>query len=137
MSKRISANLGRICLMSIVVLGLLVSLISLFWISCQGGIIIKTRNSTIVQLLKVYLPLLSLIAAFYFGEIKDHQHTLKTTAFDAFIFAIVITSIWSMAPMLLIWFGGPIEDALEVLENIKLFGDVIVLAGLGFYFSKK
>lgn len=137
MTRRVPTDMGRLFLMGIVMSGLILSLASLFWMSREGGIISEIRNYAIVELLKIYLPLLSLIAAFYFGEKKNDKQIVKTTPLDAFIFVLVITSMWSMAPMLLLWLGGPIEEVLEVMKNIKPFGDVIVLAGIGFYFSKK
>jgi hypothetical protein len=134
MNYFVSTRSGRIWLLVITLTGFLLSITSLFWISRGGAISQVNRNNAASKLLEVYLPLLSLICAFLFGT-KNTRKKMHTSV-EAFLFAVTVTFLYSFAPAFFLWFGEYIEDIVDLLMKAKPFGDVLVLAAIGFYFSK-
>lgn len=133
--SRVPSRIGRLSLMGMVMLLFLCSVLSLFWLARGGRIHPDGRKIALVKLIGVYLPILSLMGAFYFGGDQNRRRT-STTAMEAFAFALIVTSLWVIAPLFLLWCIGPIEDVLDHLEMIKPIGDTLTLAAIGFYFSK-
>lgn len=135
MGATISNRTGRLCLMVVVLIAFLMSMASLFWLSRGGAIHPVERQETMVKLVGVYLPLLSLIGAFYFGG-SNKSKQLSSLRTEAFVFAIAVTSIWVLTPVFFLWLENAIEDVVSDLDKVKLFGDTLALAAIGFYFSR-
>lgn len=135
MIKIISPRTGRVWLMILVVVSFLGAMVSLFLIASGGAIHSQMFQSAAAKLLGFYLPLLSLISVFFFTKGKD-ETSAAGTPIEAFLFAIVIVTLWVSAPILLLWFGNFIEDILAMMETFKPFGDTLAFAALGYFFSK-
>jgi len=121
--------------MSVIVVCFLSALITLSVIARDGAIHHDMLQTAYGKICSFYVPLLSLIGAFFFTRNKD-EHSEAGTSIEAFLFAIFVTSIWVVAPLLLLWLEVYIEYILADLEQVKPFGDTIALVAIGYYFSK-
>ncbi len=134
MAKTISQRAGRIWLMCIVAICFIAAVLSLFVIARGGAISSDNRLDAAVKLISFYLPMLSLIGVFLF---KDHRaHVGSETPIESFLFAIFITSIWVLTPLLLLWNMDFIEEVLAGIDKLRPLGDTITMGALGYYFSK-
>jgi hypothetical protein len=133
-NRTIPSRSGRLWLMGIVVAFLVSAIAYLFWIGRDGGIRPDLKTNAVIELLGFYMPLLSLMAAFYFGGSQSHRSN-RATPFDTFLVAVIFTMLWSLAPIFLMSDGG-MEDILATLRKIKPVGDTLALAAIGYYFSK-
>ncbi|HYN24257.1 MAG TPA: transposase, partial [Pyrinomonadaceae bacterium] len=133
--RTILSRTGRLWLMVIVFASLVSAIFCLFWIGRDGAIRSELKTEAIIKLLGFYVPLLSLMGAFYFGE-KRRKRNATTAPLESFIFALIGTAWWVLFPIFLLWFGGAIQEILALLERIKPVGDTVALAAIGYYFSK-
>ena len=134
MAKTISSRTGRIWLMCIVAICFIGAVLSLFVIARGGAISSDNRLDAAVKLISFYLPMLSLIGVFLF---KGRQaENSSETPIESFLFAIFITSVWVLTPLLLLWFMDFIEEVLASIDTFRPLGDTITLGALGYYFSQ-
>jgi hypothetical protein len=133
-TRIILSRAGRLWLMAVVVVFLVGAIACLFWIGRGEAIRSEMKTAALIDLLGFYMPLLSLMAAFYFGG-RQPDRDDKASPLDTFVVALVFTSLWTLVPMFLLLFGGTIEDILETLKKMKPFGDTLALAAIGYYFS--
>lgn len=135
MKETISHQKGRLSLLAIVFSGLLVSIASLFWIGRGGGIRHELQIDGTISLVAFYVPFISLMGAFYFGEGKKHA---ANTPLETFLFAAIITTTWMATPICsMLLTDWAIQDVFRFLEKVRVFGDSSALAAIGYYFSKK
>jgi hypothetical protein len=135
MRENISSMTGRLVLLTIVSLGLVLSIASLFWIGRDGGIRPELQRDGTIDLVAFYVPYFFLMGAFYFGEGKKRA---ATRSLEPFIFAVVITIVWMVTPICsMLLTNWAIQDIFRFLEKIRVLGDSAALAALGYYFSKK
>jgi len=132
--SEVSSKTGRLYLMITVLIGFIVSLIVVLWLGRDGGISYDNKKIALGKLAAFYIPLVTLMAAFYFG--KARGTTLKTSVpLEAFLFAAGIVTLWVITPifLLVVLF---IEDVVIELQTIKPYGDSLALLAFGYYFSK-
>jgi hypothetical protein len=133
MRRTISPKTGRMLLMGVVFVFFVSAIASLFWLGRGGALRYELRMDAIAKLLAFYLPLFSLMAAFYFGQ---RQRTNNRIDIEPFIFAAAILSTWVLTPVFLLWLADNIKEALGYIEKTKPFGDTLALSAVGYYFSK-
>jgi hypothetical protein len=132
--REVSSKAGRLYLMGIVFIFFLSSLIVVLWLGRGGGISYDTKITAMGRLAAFYVPLFTLMTAFYFGRSKGRASD-ATVPFDAFFFAAAIVTLWVITPIFLLMTLF-IEDVLTALERIKPYGDSLALLAVGYYFSK-
>jgi hypothetical protein len=120
--------------MAAVFVSFLASLLLVLWLGRDGGISYDNKTTAMGRLALFYLPLFTLMAAFFFGK-QGGRAPDTTVPLDAFLFAAAIVTLWVLTPVffLLTFF---IEDVITELPKIKPYGDSAALLGLGYYFSK-
>ena len=91
--------------------------------------------AAIKKLLEHYVPLLGILAGFYFSERADAKGKSQTSI-EAFLFALVVIGIGVLGPPVLIALGDTIEAALRLLDTVAVIGTSLASACLAFYFSK-
>jgi hypothetical protein len=69
--QMIQPNFGRRAILTLIVIGAVLSAICLTWIGYGGKISPENMNSAIRDLAEYYSPLLMILAGFYFSEIEN------------------------------------------------------------------
>jgi hypothetical protein len=113
----------------------LLSFIALAWTGRGGAISYDAAAPAIRKLLEHYVPLLCILAGFYFSE-RNMESGGNQTSTETLFFAVAIMGIWSSIPPVLITFSGTIESAVRLLESVGIIGTSLGSACLAFYFSK-
>ena len=132
----ILANTGRRFLLIAVVGGFLIALGVMFYLARSGAAAEDTMSLVIKRLLKVYLPLLVLMGAFYFSEKSSSNHPASNqTSIEAFFFALAAVSLWCALPTFLLFVSDTFDAALRLLDAFEIFGETISVAAMTYYFS--
>lgn len=135
MIKDIASSKGRWSLMLMVLGSTVLSFLVLFIVGRGGAIAGEAVRATINELIEIYLPLIAMIAAFYFGQAKLIS-TESKTSIEIFTFAILTVGLWVLCPPILMLFGGTIEDILETINLLKPYGETVAAVGVAYYFAK-
>lgn len=135
MNRDITSSKGRWSLMLIVLGSAVLSFVVLFVIGRGGAIAGEAARATVKELLEIYLPLIAMMAAFYFGQSKAQTNEHKTSI-EIFTFAILTVGLWVLCPPILIYFGEAIEDVIETINILKPYGETIAAAAIAYYFAK-
>ena len=134
MANTISADKGRLLLMGIIGIGLIVAMVYLFSVASGGAIGSKNLEAAVIKFLGFYIPLLTLVATFYFkgspGGV-DNQ-----TPAGTLYFAIFIVAIWVLTPIFLLFSVQSIEEILDYIDKLIPLGQSLALMALGYYFTK-
>lgn len=134
MATTVSSNRGRLLLMGVIAACLIVAMMSLFSVARGGAIGTNNLLNAVVKFLGFYVPLLSLVATFFF---KDRQgDSDSATPAGTFYFAIFIVSFWVLTPILLLFSGLYIEEVLDYIDKLIPLGQSLALMALGYYFTK-
>lgn len=134
MAKPIPSGKGRIYLMLIVAICFVGAMVSLFFTARGGAINSDNLLNAVIKFLGFYIPLLSLIGTFLFKGEKDEGDS--QTSMAAFLFAVFISLIWVLTPILLLVSGLNIEDVLSYIDKLIPVGQSLALMAIGYYFSK-
>jgi len=135
MAKTISSGSGRIWLMAVIAVCFVGALLSLFLVFGGGAIGSENQSNALFKLLGFYIPLLTLIATFYFKE--NLGGTSDNTPLETFVVAIFIVLGWSATPVLLLLSTSYIEDVLGYIDKLIPIGQSLTLMALGYYFAKR
>ena len=135
MANTVSSNKGRLLLMGVLAVCLIVALIYLFSVASGGAIGSKNLLNAVIKFLGFYVPLLTLVATFFFVAGQGGGEEIPTPAIT-FYFALFIVSIWSLTPILLLLAGLYIEEVLEYIDRLVPLGQSLALMALGYYFKK-
>jgi uncharacterized membrane protein len=134
MANTVSANKGRLSLMGMLGVGLIVAMGLLFSVAHGGAIGSKNLLNAVVKFLGFYVPLLSLVATFFFTTPQGDGDNL--TPAGTFYFAFFLVSIWVLTPILLLLSGLFIEEVLDYIDKLIPLGQSLALMALGYYFKK-
>ena len=134
MVNTVSSNKGRLLLMGVLAVCLIAAMVSLFSVASGGAIGSKNLLNAVIKFLGFYVPLLTLVATFFFvaGQGESEIPTPAVT----FYFALFIVSIWALTPILLLLSGLFIEEVLEYIDGLIPLGQSLALMALGYYFKK-
>ena len=135
MNKNITSSRGRWSLMLLVLSSAVLSFAVLFFIGRGGAIAGEAARATIKELLEIYLPLIAMMSAFYFGQ-AQLQSSEGKTSIEIFAFAIITVGLWVLCPPVLMMFGEAIEDIIETIDLLKPYGETIAAAAIAYYFAK-
>jgi len=135
LAKAIASDKGRVALMSVMAACFAGSLLILFFVFGGGSISKENQSSALFKILGFYVPLLTLIATFYFKE--NLGGTSSDTPFETFVVALAIVSIWALTPIVLLLSVYYIEDVLNYIDKLIPAGQSLVLMALGYYFTKR
>jgi len=131
----IRSVVGRRCLLAVLLIGFVLSFAFLAWVGRGGAISFQAAVPAIKKLLEHYVPLLAILAGFYFSE-RVATDVGQETSVETFVFATVVVGIWALAPPILIATSDTIEAAIRILETLGVIGTSLTSAALVFYFSK-
>lgn len=131
----IPSLVGRRSILSLILVGFLIAFAVLWWVGHGGAISYQTAAPAIKRLLEHYIPMLAILAGFYFSEraTLDEGHQ---TSLESFVFAVMIVAVWVFAPPILIAASDTVEGSMRLLESITGVGTSLTSACLVFYFSK-
>ncbi len=135
MAKTISSATGRIALMVVIAVCFVVALVILFSVFGGGAIGSENQSNALFKVLGFYIPLLTLIATFFFKE--NLGATSSDTPFETFIVAVFIVLLWAMTPIILFLRVTYVEDIFGYIDKLIPVGQSIALMALGYYFTKK
>lgn len=135
MTKKIASSQGRWLLMLMVIGAAVISFAVLFFIGRGGAIAAETSKTTTKELLEIYLPLIAIMSAFYFGQ-DQPQFGEGKTSIEVFSFSLLTVGLWVFCPPVLMYFGGAIEDILETLSLLKPYGETVSAAAIAYFFAK-
>jgi hypothetical protein len=130
----ITLTRGRMSLMAIIGVALIVAVVLLFTFARGGAIGSKNQLNGLIKFLGFYVPLISLVATFFFQGRGDEVDI--ATPVVPFYFAIFIVGIWVLTPILLLVSGLYIEEVLEYIDRLIPIGQSLALMALGYYFRK-
>jgi hypothetical protein len=125
-------TLGRITLMLLVVISGAVAVTTFQLRSHQLNPADVENGSAF--LLSVYVPLVAVMAGFYFGEKRLGR---GTTPVEPFIFALAVTILWVLPPPVILLFTKRPMGYLDQLIPLKVWGDSITALAVAFYFGKE
>jgi hypothetical protein len=108
--------------------------LSLYLVFGGGAVGSENQSNAVFKILGFYIPLLTLIATFFFKEYLDG--TTSDTPLQTFIVAVFIVAIWSLTPLLLLLSVWYIEDVLGYIDKLVPIGQSLALMALGYYFAK-
>jgi hypothetical protein len=135
LAKAIPSGQGRVLLMSAIAVCLVGSLLILFFVFGGGSISTENQSNALFKILGFYVPLLTLIATFYFKE--NLGGTSSDTPFETFVVAMAIVVLWALTPIFLLMSVYYIEDVLNYIDKLIPVGQSLVLMALGYYFTKR
>lgn len=135
MAKTISSTNGRISLMAIIAVCFIGALLLLFSVFGGGAIGSENQSNAVFKILGFYIPLLTLIATFFFKE--NLGGTTGDTSLEAFIVAVFIVLLWALTPILLLLSVTYIEDVLAYIDKLIPVGQSLALMALGYFFAKR
>lgn len=135
MPKTISSAAGRISLMVVIAGCFVGALVVLFSVFGGGAIGSENQSNAVFKILGFYVPLLTLIATFFFKE--NLGGTSSDTPFETFIVAVFVVLIWAATPIILFLSVPYVEDILAYIDKLVPVGQSIALMALGYYFTKK
>lgn len=138
LTRTVPISFGRVALMLAVLLSFLASIGLLFFISRGGAVHVSGITFALKELLEIYLPLLAIMAAFYFAEHAAEAPTTTSSSLESFVFAFSVTAVWIFAPpCLLALTQWPIEDIFAFLNDdaVGLFGQTLAVGAVTYYFS--
>ena len=133
--QMIQPNFGRRAILTLIVIGAVLSAICLTWVGYGGKISPENMNSAIRDLAEYYSPLLMILAGFYFSEIENKSKK-KKTSIESLIFSLAIITPLAVMPPLLIFFCTNIEDVHDLLDTLSPYFTPLSAGCLAFYFSK-
>lgn len=137
MNHNVRKSVGRWILMISTIGCSVMSVTLLFYLGRNGRIHPDMINSGINTMIGVYLPLFTIMAAFYLVDarkkIKEDSQYIK---FEVFFFSTVLALIWIMTPPLLITAIAPIEEALQRIQALEKFGQTTAVGAITYYFAK-
>ena len=122
--------------MALVVLSGVISFLALYYIGYGGAISEEGSKQAIKQLLAIYLPLITMMAAFYFGEPAQPGNQEKETPLESFLFSFVVVALWMFCPPLFVIFGVTIESTLRTIDSFLIYGETIAASGVAYYFAR-
>ncbi len=135
MNYKIQSIKGRLSLMLVVLISAILSFLTLL----ITGKIREIQSEAIMQAIKVlieiYLPLITMMAAFYFGQ-NIPRSEKNQTSIEIFIFAIITVGIWVVSPIVLFILGGTIDNIIGIISLLKPYGETVAVAGVAYYFAK-
>lgn len=131
----IHSLIGRRTILALILVGFVLSFAILWWVGRGGAISFQAASPAIKKLLEHYVPLLAILAGFYFSERAATDEGNKTSV-ETFAFALVLVGIWVLGPPVLIAVSETIEASMRLLESVAVIGTSLASACLAFYFSK-
>lgn len=135
MAKAIASGKGRVLLMSVIAACFVGSLLILFFVFGGGSISSENQSNALFKILGFYVPLLTLIATFYFKE--NLGGTSSDTPLETFLVALAIVSLWALTPIFLMLSVYYIEDVMNYIDKLIPVGQSLVLIALAYYFTKR
>jgi len=93
----VTSSKGRWSLMLLVLGSAVLSFLVLFIVGRGGAIAGEATRDTINELLEIYLPLIAMMAAFYFGQSKTQTSESKTSI-EIFTFVTLTVGLWALCP---------------------------------------
>ena len=135
MNQNVSSQKGRWILMIVILGSFIASFLILFIVGRHGRIAAEGIYATIKELIGIYLPLIAMMTAFYFGQQRAGLQTNSTTI-ETFVFSVLTVSAWVLIPPIFILFGGAIESIFDTINLLKPYGDTVAAAGVAFYFAR-
>ena len=131
----ISARAGRRALLVIVLFAFACAFATLAFVGRQGAVSGDVARTIIARLLRLYVPLLALMASFYFSD-RGRSGRGRGTSPETYWFALVILVVWTFLPVVLLAFSDTVEAAVRTLDTFEVFGNTLAVASIGFYFAK-
>lgn len=93
-----------------------------------------TVTESIEGLLNIYLPLLAIMAGFYFA-VRREAVDANACSRDTFLVALLLLGVWVLAgPAMLLLF--PVEEAIGYLKSFGSVGSTLAAGAVAFFFSK-
>lgn len=135
MPQTVSSAMGRISLMGVIAVCFVAALVILFSVFGGGAIGSENQSNAVFKILGFYVPLLTLIATFFFKE--NLGGTSSDTPFETFIVAVFFVLIWAVTPIILFLSITYVEDILAYIDKLVPVGQSVALMALGYYFTKK
>lgn len=131
----ISATFGRRLLMAMLLLAFLASFSIQFLLGRDGAASGETSSLMTSKLLRTYIPMFGVVAAFYFSEKGQNERNHHRVSAESLVFAGATVAIWVFLPIVALLTQNTFEGAIRLLEQFEIFGTSISLVGLTFYFS--
>lgn len=133
MKRSIRRSTGRITFVTLVFGSGLIAAVALGVHSAK----LNPKDVDIVSafILSVYLPLIAIMAGFYFSE-KHTPPAGRKTSLETFFFAALVAGVWVGAPPVFIIFASQTVRAIELLTQWRTWGESIAALAISFYFAK-
>ena len=131
----ISSVVARRAILIALVAGFGLAFSALWFVSHDGAASWTTTGPAIGRLLEIYVPLLGILAGFYFAErpavLKGRQ-----TPIEGFAYAMVLICVWVFVAPLALLLSSTVDAAMRLLNSISVLGTSLAASALAFFFSK-
>jgi hypothetical protein len=133
---QVRTSIGRWTIMGIVSLAAVSSYLLLWYVGRGGAVSEAVRNPAMRSLVSIYLPLIAIMGAFYFGEEVGDGCIDRVTSRESYFFSLFVISLWTLAPPLFIFFSETVEMAFRAIDTVGAFGQTAAAGAVAFYFAK-
>jgi hypothetical protein len=131
---RYTSSIGRSVLLGCVLSLAVITVVALLYAGRGGAIGAENMGAVGQQLADMYLPLLGIMAGFYFSE---KAAASGDYAVGGLLFALFVLGIWLVIPLLLLLIPQfTVEDIIGYLRGAGPYGEALVAGTLTFYFSR-
>ena len=107
----INSTSGRRLLFGLILTGFMSAFLILWLVSRGGAATFESVAPVISKLLSHYVPLLALLAGFYFSE-RESLDQGQATSVEALVLAALLTGSWAFAPPILLFASDTLQAAI-------------------------
>jgi hypothetical protein len=137
MSMSLSVRVTRAALTITMLVGGAAAFIVLGAIGRDGAISGEGMQEAQNYLLQFYLPLLAIVAAFYFAERRTRAAADRGGASaEAFALAFLIVALWVMLPPIIFALSDSYNAAIRTIDSVRLYGNSLSSGAVAFFFAK-
>ena len=126
----------RVTLFSAVLIGILASAIVILVKGAGGSLVAPAMTDAFARLLQFYLPMLLIVATFYFTEKRKETEPQAPPRTESYAAGILLVGIWVILPVGALLMSTDYQAAFEFLGAFRGFGDGVGNAALVYCFLK-
>jgi predicted metal-binding membrane protein len=136
MANKLTNGVARLRLIRLVFAGTVVGFVTLGIVSRLYTLASEPITEGFKVLLGIYLPLIAVMLGFYQDQANQAGSDQEPAQPTMLTFVTYFVVLWTAAPIVVIAFWSPIEDALDVLKWLQGTAGALVAGAVGLFFAK-